>query len=124
MAKPKHVFVYGTLMSGYGADINKFGMDCVRQVGERTIHGQMFNVGAFPGVILNDGDDTVHGELYEILDDRIILALDRYEGTPNLYTREVVNVLEDGIETYVYQFNSSLSGLDRVESGNWRQREN
>lgn len=119
----RHVFVYGTLMSGYGMSLTN--SEDVSLVGRDTIQGTMFNVNnSFPGIILGE-DDTIQGELYEINDPKIMDRLDIYEGCHSdtkyaLYVRRVVQT-GNGIETYVYEFNRDTSDLSQVENGDWRQ---
>lgn len=117
--KANHLFVYGTLMGQLNSSQFRF-------VGRDTIGGKMFNLGAFPGIRL-DEEGVIHGELYEVLDEAGIPPLDRYEGyNPNnlphsLYTREVTTTAEYSTECYVYQYNRNRRDSDReIPSGDWR----
>lgn len=117
-----HVFVYGTLMTGFGSSLGN--RDGVALVGSDSITGSLFSVhGSFPGLKL-DGAGAVLGELYEILDREILRSLDAYEGCrdndySSLYLRQVVYT-EGGVETYVYEYNHDVEELDPVADGDWR----
>ena len=119
----KHLFVYGTLMSGLRASLESNA--ALNFKGNDTIQGDMFDVGYYPGVKLG-GDGIVQGEVYEILSEEVIPALDRYEGyhsdSPehSLYLREVRRT-GSGIETYVYEYNQDVSNLTPVRDGDWRK---
>lgn len=87
------VFVYGTLKEGHRLH------HILRLAGGRLVsraaginHAAMFDLGYFPGVVL-DGDqdgeynflDTIDGELWEVVD---LKVLDHLEGHPSFYRRE------------------------------------
>lgn len=119
----KHVFVYGTLMAGCGRAMT--GDNRVELVGDDSMPGSMFNVGAFPGIKL-DGQNQVLGELYEILDDSVIGMLDMIEGyrgpereLGSLYLRRVVQT-NNGVETFVYEFNYDVKELQAIPNGDWK----
>ena len=57
----QHVFVYGTLRKGQGANYilkgrSEFVSDCV-------IHANIYDLGSFPGVKLDDTQNLVYGEV-------------------------------------------------------------
>jgi gamma-glutamylcyclotransferase (GGCT)/AIG2-like uncharacterized protein YtfP len=117
------VFVYGTLMSGFGANMM---LKSTKPLGIDTINGTMHDVnrGGFPGVILDTGN-TVQGEVYEVEDEGVLENLDRYEGfnsdnlPASLYTRHTVQT-EGGHEVLIYQYNQGVSEDTIVPNGDWR----
>ena len=63
-----HVFVYGTLCRGELRDINLLRPGPVF-IGRGTVRGLLYDLGHYPGVLLQeDGDETalVYGEVYAI----------------------------------------------------------
>jgi gamma-glutamylcyclotransferase (GGCT)/AIG2-like uncharacterized protein YtfP len=124
------LFVYGTLMTGFG---NYFGLLRGRHddVKPATIKGKMYSAGMFPMVI--DGDDTIVGQLIYIPEKyftSVIRDCDRLEGfypsgDYNLYDRKIVTAtLEDGSTvdawSYISKERSSMSLRKPVVSGDWR----
>ncbi len=67
---PRHVFVYGTLRRGEQRDINLLH-PAPRWVGSGSIRGALYDLGTYPGVLLDaeegEGDGgVVRGEVYAI----------------------------------------------------------
>ncbi|SFU81591.1 gamma-glutamylcyclotransferase family protein [Alicyclobacillus macrosporangiidus] len=111
------VFVYGTLRKGQG---NRRVMEphLVRELGEGSIRGEMYDLGAFPAAAL-DGDSVVVGEWDEVTDDGLV-ALDRLEGYPRFYDRTVVRDLNGAAEGWVYHMTGRIpAGAPRVDRGDW-----
>src|SRR5579859_790866 len=96
------LFVYGTLRKGERAFRM---MEGSTSLGEGTIQGAIYHLGAFPGLKLT-GDSVVVGELYEV---EGLHKFDHYEGYPIMYERKKVPVqvkgLADPVEAWVYTFN-------------------
>jgi len=114
------IFVYGTLkgrVDEFGAGENK-----PKFLGEARIEGwDMYRVSSFPAIVKGEG--TVYGELWEV-DESTLRKLDHYEGVPELYTRQQVNVLtKDGKVTkaWVYVASEELRPhlKEKIESGVW-----
>ena len=113
------VFVYGTLLHGCG---NHSLLDCdgAEFVGEDSTRDEfhMVDTGWFPG-ILRGGCTAVTGEVYRV-DDSTMLALDRLEGVPTLYTRQRAR-MASGLLVNVYVLGHSRArGCRRIASGDWR----
>jgi len=95
------VFVYGSLLAGEHNHARY--LDGARFVGGATIAGfTMVSFGGFPAIVA--GPHAVRGEIYEVNDEELV-ALDRLEGTPHFYTRELVTAeLDDGaLPVHVYK---------------------
>ena len=118
------LFVYGTLMSGQGANSKLKG---AKFLGKAVLRDyEMFDLGAFPGIQQHLGGNVV-GELYEV-DDSLLTKLDSYEGEGSLYNREIVNVYTyrdkeskqkpdiyfESHKAYAYIYNESSDGLERL----------
>ena len=98
----RNIFVYGTLMSGQRASgyldgCALLGRYCLRDYA-------MYNLGAYPGIVPQEGE-TVVGEVYCVPADRLP-ELDAYEGEGSLYHRRAVTVEREGsrvpAQAYVY----------------------
>jgi gamma-glutamylcyclotransferase (GGCT)/AIG2-like uncharacterized protein YtfP len=124
MSETVKFFVYGTLKKGgrLSGGVAKY----LKNVEKGIIRGKLYNVGAFPAVILG-GETSVKGEIHEFESPEAVhKLLDRIEGCygndpNNLYNKEQVEVLtQEGTETcYVYEFNRPVEKLPVIESGEW-----
>ena len=93
------VFVYGTLKRGE----RSHGL-----LGDAPFEGtavlpglELYNLGPFPMAIGNpQAQRPINGELYRVTAQQLE-ALDRFEGAPRLYRREL-RCLADGREAWVY----------------------
>ena len=98
----RSIFVYGTLMSGQRASgyldgCTLLGRYCLRD------HA-MYNLGAYPGIVPQEGESVV-GEVWRVPADRLP-ELDAYEGEGSLYHRRTVTVEREGsrvpAQAYIY----------------------
>lgn len=118
-----NVFVYGTLRRGEG---NHRLLESARFVGAgRTVKAMtMIDVcGAFPAVVTGPGPSRIVGEVYAV-DDETLLRLDRLEGVPHFYDRDVFVIELEGGEqvcamTYVQR---EADGRPVIASGDWLDR--
>ena len=97
-----NIFVYGTLMSGQRASGY---LDGCELLGRYCLRGYaMYNLGAYPGIVPQEGESVV-GEVWRVPADRLP-ELDAYEGEGSLYHRRTVTVERDGgrvsAQAYVY----------------------
>jgi len=123
VADPDLVFVYGLLMRGHELH---YHMESGVFVGEGRVDGALVSLGRYPGLI--EGPGTVRGELYRFAD--LPSALDvlddveEFEPTDQsrcLYLRILMHVkTDDGdIGAWVYRYNGSTDGAQRISSGDW-----
>lgn len=110
-----YLFVYGTLMRG-----NRQGQIYLNDgefKGECTLNGfTLYDLGHYPGIV-KDEDGKVKGELYAIPESKLA-EVDIYEAEGTLYRREMVKVYSntyEPIEAYVYVYNQSITGMEKVE---------
>lgn len=121
------LFVYGTLRLGHpnGA---RFGLTADRLVEQGAkLHGfNLFDISWFPGVQpavdpqsgARDLSSAVTGDVFEV-PDNLWPALDSYEGAPNLYRRETVQIEGHGdVEVYVYNHRVNPDAI--ISSGEWK----
>lgn len=126
----ERLFVYGTLRPGSSHPLAALLARDARTLGAATIRARLYDLGAYPGAVLNDTDAAlVHGELLELRTGSAILgALDSYEGCsppnrpPALFARERTQVrLADGatLDAWVYVFARDCDESALVASGRW-----
>jgi gamma-glutamylcyclotransferase (GGCT)/AIG2-like uncharacterized protein YtfP len=121
------LFVYGTLMKTSGhpmaVELQRHG----RLVGEAVFTGRLYRVEDYPGAVASTNPgDRVYGELYELRDNKRVLAvLDRYEGCsadfakPTEYVRRLgsVHVGETPFKAWIYLYNCPVRDGQRIASG-------
>lgn len=121
-----NVFVYGTLLSGSCNPAER--MVDAEVVGPATAHGQIYDLGWFPGFKRQstvEGDSLVKGEVIRI-DEEGLERLDAYEGVPSLYSRgEITAITDDGeaIPAYVYIYNGNVHEDDLIPHGDFIRHE-
>lgn len=118
-----HVFVYGTLRTGGRNDIARYRPLPVR-VGEASIDGTLYDLGAYPGVVL-DGAGRVKGEVYAV-EPGVEAALDVLEEVADddsgeyIKRRVRVDVKGHWVDCLVYEIHPSrIVGRHVIESGDW-----
>ncbi len=92
MRKLHRVFVYGTLKNGQYFHDKYLGDDKSEFKGPATasLEYSMYNDG-LPHLIKEKTDESVKGELY-LVDEDALKHLDRLEGHPIVYRREIIEV--------------------------------
>lgn len=116
-----YVFVYGTLMSGFGNNQllkNATLMEYASTEDEYTL----VISGFIPFLIDNDGGDYVVGEVYKI-NEKTLKNLDDLEGHPNWYERRVINVVSDvgdRFKVWAYFMPVRPKGAEVIELGDYR----
>ena len=86
----KHlVFVYGTLRRG-GARAMTIRFPNSKFIADARVIGSLYDLGAYPGLLLNESNSLVLGEVYEV-DDEILNELDDFEAS-SYYLRKQVEI--------------------------------
>lgn len=117
---PQRVFVYGTLKTGFGnwsAFLSK-----EKCLGLAKIRGIMFHIGGFPAISLADDFGDIHGEVYEV-DWNKVLVLDGLEGIDHgHYQRVEVKLPEPYRKAWTYVYASKRAGACQyvIPSGTWQ----
>jgi gamma-glutamylcyclotransferase (GGCT)/AIG2-like uncharacterized protein YtfP len=115
------VFVYGSLRRGNAGAMSVRFPDAT-YVAEGRVRGSLYNLGAYPGLVLDGAASVVTGEVYEV-DDDTLSRLDRFELTSD-YSRKQVEV-EHGSERtdcWIYvpaRDTKFFSDCELIESGDW-----
>lgn len=118
----EYLFVYGTLQPAAAPPEVKEIVGRWRKVGSATVLGQLYDLGDYPGAVLDANTSSrIVGEVFELPKDPAVLAtLDEYEGYDpdepgdSLFQRIKTEVkLADGgkQETWIYVYNRDVSEL-------------
>jgi gamma-glutamylcyclotransferase (GGCT)/AIG2-like uncharacterized protein YtfP len=115
------VFVYGTLRRG-GTRAMQTIFPAATFIDYATVQGRLYDFGDYPGLLLDDSNSFVAGEVYEV-DDELLKRLDEFEAGSHYLRKQVELAVGVGRQTalvYVYdpQFYSPLT---LIESGDWIQ---
>lgn len=113
------VFVYGTLMRGYG---NHSLLNNSSYLGEGQLQGySMYHVSSFPGIVKSDTNNCIKGELYEVTPEEL-KRLDRLEGEGHLYKRvtEEIKMAGQGlVHAFTYVWLGSVKNCQEVIETPW-----
>jgi len=122
------VFVYGTLRRGGS---NAFRMDGAEFVATGKVAGKLFSISWYPGLVLDEGRETVEGDVFRVGADQLV-ALDEFEGISANeiegaeYRRVKTPVMTAGqqvIAAWTYEWKGPVDASKRIQSGNWLQTE-
>ena len=116
----KHlVFVYGTLRrGGAGSMSNRFPDS--KFIADAKASGRLYDLGAYPGLLLDESGSTVTGEVYEV-DDETLSRLDDFEATSNYLRKQVdVSLGEHRKACWTYEPDPEFySPRTLITSGDW-----
>ena len=112
-----NIFVYGTLKKGY-RNYHHLGTPEPIWSGWTVPGFAMYSLGFCPGVKKEGVEGRVYGEVYTI-DDATLRRLDRLEGHPTNWRREVVKLegFDEPVEGYIYQH--SVNPAELIANGVW-----
>jgi gamma-glutamylcyclotransferase (GGCT)/AIG2-like uncharacterized protein YtfP len=123
-----YLFVYGTLLPEYAPEEFAPVMSSLRTVGKGTVRGTLYNLGRYPGAVLDAASSRrIYGTVFSLPGGEGLLhRLDEYEefdpGTPA--TSQFIRCLcpvqfADGhvLECWVYEYNGPLGSASVIESG-------
>ena len=127
---PNYIFTYGSLLSEFENPAHRLLIEHARLLGKATFRGKLYMIDWYPGVIESENpDDIVHGEVYEIKNQKPLLKeLDRYEGcSPNdpepheFERREKTVRLLNGtrLTAWIYIYTQPVSNKERIDSGDF-----
>ena len=118
-----HIAFYGTLMSGFDQLDELDARRQLRLLGPCRIAGVLFDMGEWPSLVLGEG--VVHGELFEVLDERVFAKLDPFEDydpgdrRASSYLRTRVPLLEPELEAWLYVATDPIPSARPIASGSW-----
>jgi len=91
-----------------------------RFIADAKVNGSLYDLGAYPGLLLNESGSSVIGEVYEV-DDETLNELDDFEASSN-YLRKPVEILfgTNSRFCWVYEPNPKFYSLRTlITSGDW-----
>jgi gamma-glutamylcyclotransferase (GGCT)/AIG2-like uncharacterized protein YtfP len=116
----------------------ELGLDkALQRLGPREIHGSLYDLGEFPGLVLGQGG--VAAELFRIRDLSVLLRLDKYEeydpakpeqslfrrSTIRLprYRAPIANRLRGNptIDAWIYVYNRPIDGKEKIGEPSWQE---
>jgi len=125
-----NLFVYGTLLQSS----NPFGsylQNNSKWLCTGKFRGLLYDIGEYPGAVINVYAETyVWGNLVSLThSEHAFRILDEYEGfgsefpEPNEFIRQVIEVKTetDTVQSWTYLYNLPVTGLRRIESGNYEE---
>ncbi|MFN2510585.1 MAG: gamma-glutamylcyclotransferase [Pyrinomonadaceae bacterium] len=116
----KHlVFVYGTLRRGNAGAMSSRFPDS-QFISDAKVNGSLYDLGAYPGLVLNESDSLVVGEVHEV-DDETLSKLDDFEASSN-YLRKQVEISLDSRRRVCWTYEPSpefYSFRTLITSGDW-----
>lgn len=128
-----HLFVYGSLLSGFKSHAYDYIKRYFKLLGEASVTGTMYDLGTHPVAISKNTGRTIKGELYEIINPHelsfAIAQIDDHEGMyPEegeevFFEREAADIIFNGatITAWIYWYNRDVSDKPVVESGDMRE---
>jgi gamma-glutamylcyclotransferase (GGCT)/AIG2-like uncharacterized protein YtfP len=122
------LFVYGTLMRGFGHPMARLLSAHADFLGEARCRGRLYRIEQYPGLVPSDDPtDVVFGELYRLrARDELLAEFDTYEACgegfppPTEYVRQLLQVTrgdEAAIEAWTYVYNWPVANLPLIASG-------
>jgi len=128
--EPHHIFVYGSLRSGFHHPAYEYISRYFLFEGNAKIKGVLFDMGTYPAAMPATGEHYIIGELYSIKKAEefswAMGQLDDYEGVDAeeeesvLFKRELANVYtgeNKNIKAWVYWYNGDTTGKPVIASG-------
>lgn len=116
----KHlVFVYGTLRRG-GAGAMSIRFPASKFITAAKVNGSLYDLGAYPGLQLDETNSSVLGEVYEV-DDETLNKLDDFEASSNYRRKRVeISLGSHSNLCWIYEPNPEFYSLRRlITSGDW-----
>jgi len=121
----RHLFAYGTLQPGLAPAEVAPTVEKLRRVGEGFLFGKLYDLGDYPGAIIDPASAwVVYGTVYELPENAEILdALDRYEGPDYVRIVQHVTLVEGGgLNCWAYDYQGRPRVDFFIESGRWAER--
>jgi gamma-glutamylcyclotransferase (GGCT)/AIG2-like uncharacterized protein YtfP len=116
----KHlVFVYGTLRSG-GAGAMSLTFPNSKFIAAAKVNGNLYDLGAYPGLLLDESQSLVAGEVYEV-DDELLNELDEFEASSNYWRKQFeVSFGAQRRQCWIYEPDPEFYSLRTlITSGDW-----
>ena len=116
----KHlVFIYGTLRRG-SARAMSIRFPGSRFVADAKVSGSLFDLGVYPGLLLEESNSMVIGEVYEV-DNETLSKLDDFESSSHYWRKQVkISLGTHSKKCWIYAPNpEAFSRRTLITSGDW-----
>ncbi|HKX32895.1 MAG TPA: gamma-glutamylcyclotransferase family protein [Blastocatellia bacterium] len=123
-----YLFAYGTLRRVLAPPELRELMETWRDLGRGTVPGRLYDLGAYPGAVLDSaGSTSIVGEVYQLPNGHLD-RLDQYEGfdgndeSASLFVRRSCLVaLDDGqqLACSIYVYNGETSSAEVIANGDY-----
>lgn len=118
----KHlVFVYGTLRRGDARSMS-IRFPGSKFIADAKVRGSLYDLGAYPGLLLNESGSLVTGEVYEV-DDEVLNKLDDFEASSRYVRKQVdISLGAQRKACWVYEPDPEYYSFQTlITSGDWRK---
>ena len=121
------LFIYGTLLN-HNNEFAVYLKEHSHFFANGKVKGKLYDIGEYPGAILNDGDEYIYGVILQIDDPEVVfLEIDDYEGygdeqpEPNEFIRVSTDVetVSEIVSCYVYVYNLPIDDLPTITDGRY-----
>lgn len=121
------LFIYGTLLN-HNNEFAVYLKEHSHFFANGKVRGKLYDIGEYPGAILDNGDEYIYGVILQIEDPEVVfLEIDDYEGygdeqpEPNEFIRVSVDVetAREIVTCYLYVYNLPVDGLQKIEGGRY-----
>ncbi|MEO7971072.1 MAG: gamma-glutamylcyclotransferase family protein [bacterium] len=113
------IFIYGSLRRGTAGSMSlRFPQS--KFIAEANVNGRLYDLGPYPGLLLDESNSLVNGEVYEV-DDHLLSELDEFEASSN-YVRKPVEIFFSAqrARCWTYEPNPEFYRLEKlITSGDW-----
>ncbi|MEO7507782.1 MAG: gamma-glutamylcyclotransferase family protein [Pyrinomonadaceae bacterium] len=128
----ENLFVCGTLLPELVPDHLRGFMRSCASVGEAFVSGRLYDLGKYPGAILDtNATERIRGWIYQLPDDpAVLLSLDDYEGidrndeSASLFIRQRVKATMatgEKVDCWIYTYNRSVHLAPIIDGGDYLQ---
>lgn len=89
-------------------------------IADAKVSGSLYDLGAFPGLLLNESNSLVIGEVYEV-DDELLNKLDDFESSSHYWRKQVeISLGAHRKACWTYEPNPEFYSLQTlITSGDW-----
>lgn len=128
----EYLFIYGTLIPEHASDEIARIVDDLRYVGKASVPGRLYDLGEYPGAVLDPSSPTkVFGRVYELPEDQTVLRLlDSYEEfdpdnlAKSLFMRkQTIVTLDDAqsVRCWIYTYNQDPGTAPLISGGDYKE---
>lgn len=124
-----YLFAYGTLAEDPAPSEIAATMKQLKFVGEGFVLGRLYDMGEYPGAVLDDTGNKVFGKIFEFVGNSGALdQLDKYEGfeakqpVTSLFVRKrnmIMRANQPPLTGWVYEYNGDVKSASIIKTGRY-----